>query len=82
MSKYRSKKMNFRKAMLATLLAMASAATFAQPYPNRPIRLVNGFAAGGSSDVVARLIAQKISPLLGQEAVVEPRTGAGGRPCA
>jgi len=71
---------SIRNTAIAALLLLASAAAHAQAYPNRPIRLVNGFAAGGSSDVVARLIAQKISPLLGQEVVVEPRTGAGGVP--
>ena len=60
-------------SLLIGLVANASA-----QYPTRPIKLVNGFAAGGSSDIVARLIAQKISVSLGQEVIVETRAGAGG----
>jgi tripartite-type tricarboxylate transporter receptor subunit TctC len=49
-----------------------------EPWPNRPIRLLVGFAPGGSSDVVSRLMAQRLSPILGQPVVVENRPGAGG----
>jgi tripartite-type tricarboxylate transporter receptor subunit TctC len=47
-------------------------------YPTRPVRLIAGFAAGGAADVSARLIAQSLSTRLGQQFVVENRTGAGG----
>jgi tripartite-type tricarboxylate transporter receptor subunit TctC len=47
-------------------------------YPSRPIKLLVGFAAGGGTDVAARVIAQKISEILGQGVVVENRTGASG----
>ena len=66
-----------KKSIILFALAFAAFNAAAQ-YPNRPIKLVNGFAAGGSSDIVARLIAQKLSLSLGQEVIVETRTGAGG----
>lgn len=52
--------------------------SFALDYPTRPVRLIAGFAAGGAADVSARLIAQSLSARLGQQFVVENRTGAGG----
>jgi tripartite-type tricarboxylate transporter receptor subunit TctC len=59
---------------LATAIAPASAAD----YPNRPIRWLIGFAAGGPVDVVARIMAQSLSERLGQQLVVENRAGSGG----
>ena len=59
----------------AALPAMARIAG-AQAYPSRPIRLILGFAAGGSADIVARLIAQFVSDRIGQPVIVENRTGA------
>ena len=50
----------------------------AQSYPSRPIRLIVGFAAGGPTDVLARIIGGKMSEILGQQVVVENRTGASG----
>ncbi|MBL8383804.1 MAG: tripartite tricarboxylate transporter substrate binding protein [Burkholderiales bacterium] len=72
--------MTFRTLIAGVALAFLALPAVAQTYPTRPIKLVNGFAAGGSSDIVARLIAQKLSVQLGQEVVVETRTGAGGIP--
>ena len=58
---------------------LASSAVFAQSdYPNRPVKLIVGFAPGGSTDIVARVVAQKLGQQLGQTIVVENRAGAGG----
>jgi tripartite-type tricarboxylate transporter receptor subunit TctC len=70
-----------RRHLLPALagLPLLPAAARAQSWqPDRPIRLLVGFAAGGSTDTAARILAQAISPGLGQQVVVENRTGAGG----
>ena len=61
----------------ALLLAMPSLAS-AQAYPDRPIRMLVGFSPGGFTDVLARLIAQKLQERLGQPVVVENKPGAAG----
>jgi tripartite-type tricarboxylate transporter receptor subunit TctC len=61
---------------LACIAALASAAASAQDYPAKPIKLVVGFAAGGPTDVIARVIAQDMATSLGQGVVVENKTGA------
>lgn len=68
-------------ALLCLILALpvtrAKASDEASSYPNRPIRLVVGFTAGGGNDIIARVIGQKLSERLGQPVVVENKPGAG-----
>ncbi len=59
-------------------LALAPAAGAQEAYPSRPVRLIVGLAAGSSTDVTARVIAQRMGHILGQQFVVENRPGAGG----
>lgn len=65
-------------AAATTLAANPMTHVHAQNYPTRPIRLIVGFAPGGGSDLVARPLALKMQPLLGQPIVVENRGGANG----
>src|SRR6266576_1231592 len=69
-------------SLIASLAAMhmacAAAPAAAQNYPTHPVTIVVPFAAGGGNDILARLIAQHMGRALGQQFVIENRTGAGG----
>ena len=61
----------------ATIALVASSVAFAQDYPNRPVKLLVPFAAGGPADVYARFLAQRLQDAMGQPFVVEDRPGGG-----
>jgi tripartite-type tricarboxylate transporter receptor subunit TctC len=68
-----------RRTFVAASLSAAAGAAFAQPAPlTRPVRLLVGYAAGGGVDAMARMLATRLSPLVGQQVVVENRAGATG----
>jgi tripartite-type tricarboxylate transporter receptor subunit TctC len=66
------------RCVVAMLLAAVSAAAVAQDFPNKPIRVIVPYAAGGLPDTMTRIVGQHASDLLGQQMVVENRGGAGG----
>ena len=63
---------------VAAVAALYSASLYAEDYPSRPITIVAVFGPGSASDTICRIIADKLSPLLGQPVVVEDRPGADG----
>ena len=62
---------------LATLATPLASVASAQSWPTKPVKIVAPFAAGGNVDVTARIVAERLQPLLGQPVVVENKTGAG-----
>src|SRR5262245_59509664 len=64
------------------VLAAVPGPSPAQSYPSKPVRLINAFAPGGASDVVARNFANKLTDYLGRQVTVENRVGAGGNVAA
>jgi tripartite-type tricarboxylate transporter receptor subunit TctC len=79
MTDFANNSMIHRRTLLATGLAGLAGSAWAQAaYPNRPIRLLVGFSAGGGIDALARLISPRMGAVLGQQIVVENRAGASG----
>ena len=66
------------RAAVALLAALVCGGTLAQSYPSRPVRLVIGLPPGGSTDVMGRVVAAKLTERLGQQVVVDNRPGASG----
>jgi tripartite-type tricarboxylate transporter receptor subunit TctC len=67
------------RAVLCVALSASAPHAFAQAFPNKPIKIVVPFPAGGTTDIVARLVGQRMTETMGQTVVVENRGGAGGQ---
>src|SRR5215831_10323511 len=63
---------------LIASIGLAAGPCFAGDYPSRPVHFINGFAPGGPVDTTARIMGQWLSDRLGQQFIVENRTGSGG----
>jgi tripartite-type tricarboxylate transporter receptor subunit TctC len=73
------RKVKLLVAVFGLLLAgLVSGAALAQPYPNKPVKLIVTYPPGGSSDLMARILGQKLAELWGQPVVVESKPGAAG----
>jgi tripartite-type tricarboxylate transporter receptor subunit TctC len=67
-----------RRALIAGAAALPFAARAQAPFPDKPVTLMVGYGAGGATDIIARTLAERMAPLLGQPMVVQNVTGAGG----
>ncbi len=69
-------KNHLKYMMLSCILLITPALTYAQQYPNKPVRFVVGFPPGGTNDIVARALGQKLTEQMGQQFIIENRGGA------
>ena len=71
-----------RRAVVGGLTGLAAGRAYADEWPSRTITIIHGFAAGGPSDIVARILAEGLTKSLGQSVIVEPKPGASGTSAA
>ncbi|OGA20723.1 MAG: hypothetical protein A3I02_05120 [Betaproteobacteria bacterium RIFCSPLOWO2_02_FULL_67_26] len=70
---------SIRVSLICFALSLfAAGSALAQPYPNKPVRMIIPFGAGGATDVLIRIVATRLPEALGQQVVIDNRTGAGG----
>ena len=74
--------MRCTRAAVAALSCLIPLSAFGQSYPNKPIRLLVAFPPGGTSDLLARTLGQKVAESVGHQVIVDNRPGAGGHICA
>ena len=70
--------MKIKKIITGSVLALFAAGAVAQAFPSKPVRILVGFGAGGSTDIVARILAQSLTADWKQNVLVENRPGASG----
>jgi tripartite-type tricarboxylate transporter receptor subunit TctC len=70
--------MRLRGALFACLLVLSPTVASAQSWPTKPVRIIVSSGAGGTADILARMVGERLSPSLGQPIVIENRPGAGG----
>src|SRR5260221_3747143 len=68
----------FMKRLLFFFLIIFSNNIFSQPFPSKPVKIIVAFPAGGGTDIVARIVGQKLSESWGQAVVIDNRAGASG----
>jgi tripartite-type tricarboxylate transporter receptor subunit TctC len=64
--------------LVMALVVLGATSAMAQTWPSKPVKLVNGYPAGGGADILARMVAERLTTALGQQVIVENRTGATG----
>jgi tripartite-type tricarboxylate transporter receptor subunit TctC len=70
--------MGIRSTLFASLLLLAPSLAAAQGWPTKPVHILVSSGAGGTADILARMIGERLAPMLGQPVIVENRPGAGG----